>query len=169
MNELLRRLAALEELVTESGLMPSIGGVAAITTMFLVFLLSDLAAAPLQVGALTGFGFAVGSAVAVGVVRKPDLLLTVTAPPAIFLVAITCAELVTAHINHSSGSVGRIAAGVFLTLSTAAPWMFGGLAGAILIAVLRGLPRSVRDLRSELAGRPVHTPRTRTPRSAWRP
>lgn len=134
-------------------LIPSVGAPAAASAMFLIFLLTDLAAAPLQVSALIGFGFAAGSAVAAGVVRKPDLLFAVTAPPLIFLTAVTCAELITAHLHQASGSAGRIGAGVFLTLSAAAPWMFGGLAGAIAIAVVRGLPQCVRDLRAELAGR----------------
>lgn len=152
MTERPRTLAEAWQVAGRAGLIPSVGAPAAIATMFLIFLLTDLASVPLQFSGLSGFGFAVGAAVAAGVVRRSDLLIVSTTPPVIFLVAITCAELITAHLSHASGSLGRIGAGIFLTLSAAAPWMLGGLAGALAIAVLRGLPQRVRDLRTDLAG-----------------
>jgi uncharacterized membrane protein AbrB (regulator of aidB expression) len=51
-----------------------------------------------------------------------------------------------------AASPGLVLADIFLTLSTAAPWLFGGVAAALLIATVRGLPQCVRDLRSRLAG-----------------
>ena len=65
----------------------------------------------------------------------------------------TDAPLVTLHLDHVAASPGLVLADIFLTLSTAAPWLFGGLAGALLIATVRGLPQCVRDLRAHLAGR----------------
>jgi hypothetical protein len=103
--------------------------------------------------ALTGFGFAAGSAVAAGRTRQHQLLLVATSPPAIFLAAVTAGELITLHVDHVAASPGLVLADIFLTLSTAAPWLFGGLAGALLIATVRGLPKCVRDLRAHLAGR----------------
>jgi uncharacterized protein DUF6542 len=134
--------------------------------MFVIFLLAHLIAAWLHVAGLTGFGFAAGCAVAAGRTRRRDLLLVVTTPPMIFLAAVTCGELITLHVRHVTASPGVVLAGIFLTLSSAAPWMFGGLAGALLIATVRGLPQCLRDLRAELAGRirPTDTRQTRRTR-----
>jgi len=125
---------------------------AAITVMFIVFLLADLGASWLHMSALTGFGFAAGSAAAAGRTRRDELLLPATTPPAIFLIAITVGELITLHVNHVAASAGIVLADIFLTLSTSAPWLFGGLAGALLIATVRGLPQCVRDLRARITG-----------------
>jgi len=125
---------------------------AAITVMFIVFLLADLGASWLHMSALTGFGFAAGSAAAAGRTRRDELLLPATTPPAIFLIAITVGELITLHVNHVAASAGIVLADIFLTLSTSAPWLFGGLAGALLIATVRGLPQCVRDLRVRITG-----------------
>jgi len=128
------------------------GARAAAVAMFFVFMLTDLTAGWLHVVALTGFGFAAGSAAAAGRTRRHELLLVATTPPLIFLAAVTSAELITLHLSHVSASAALVLANIFLTLSTAAPWMFGGLAGALLIATVRGLPQCVRELRAELSG-----------------
>jgi hypothetical protein len=154
-----RALAQAWRAAGRADLIPSVGAPAAIATMFLIFLLTDLASGPLQVSDLAGFGFAVGSAIAVAFVRRADLLIVSTPPPVVFLLAISCAELITAHLSHASGSPGRIDAGIFLTLSAAAPWMLGGAAGALGIAALRGPPQRVRDLRADAAGRESRGPR----------
>jgi len=125
---------------------------AAVAAMFMIFLLADLGAGWLHMVALTGFGYAAGSAIAAGRTRQQDLLLVATSPPAIFLAAVTAGELITLHLNHVAASPGLVLADIFLTLSTAAPWLFGGLAGALLIATVRGLPQCVRELRARLAG-----------------
>ena len=125
---------------------------AAVVTMFVVFLLTDLGASWLHVVALTGFGFAAGSAAAAGRTRREDLLLAATTPPLIFVIAVSAGELITLHLNHVAASAGLALADIFLTLSTAAPWLFGGLAGALVIATVRGLPQCVRDLRAQLTG-----------------
>jgi hypothetical protein len=131
---------------------------AAVAAMFMIFLLADLGASWLHMVALTGFGYAAGSAIAAGRTRQLDLLLVATSPPAIFLAAVTAGELITLHVDHVAASPGLVLADIFLTLSTAAPWLFGGLAGALVIATVRGLPQCVRDLRARLAGR-IITPR----------
>ncbi|MHB1432715.1 MAG: DUF6542 domain-containing protein, partial [Streptosporangiaceae bacterium] len=162
MTERPRTLAQAWQAAVRANLIPSVGAPAAIATMFLIFLLTDLASGSLQVSGLAGFGFAVGSTIAAAVVRRAGLLIVSTTPPVVFLVAITCAELITAHLSHASGSLGRMGAGIFLTLSAAAPWMLGGLAGALAIALLRGLPQRVRDLRADVAGRGSGGPRDGT-------
>jgi hypothetical protein len=125
---------------------------AAIVMMFVIFVLTDLSAGWLHVVALTGFGFAAGSAAAGGLTRRKDLLFAATTPPLVFLLAVTVSELITLHMNHVAASAGLVLADIFLTLSTAAPWLFGGLAGALVIATVRGLPQCVRDLRAQLTG-----------------
>jgi hypothetical protein len=126
---------------------------AAVAAMFVIFLLADLGAGWLHTVALTGFGFAAGSAAAAGRTRRQDLLLVATSPPVIFLAAVTAGELITLHLDHVKASPGPVLADIFLTVSTAAPWLFGGLAGALLIATVRGLPQCIRDLRAQLTGR----------------
>ncbi|HEX5188694.1 MAG TPA: DUF6542 domain-containing protein [Streptosporangiaceae bacterium] len=129
-------------------LWPAMSARAAVVTMFVIFVLADLGAGWLHLVALTGFGFAAGSAAAAGRTRREDLLLASTTPPLIFLLAVTVSELITLHLNHVAASAGLALADIFLTLSTAAPWLFGGLAGALVIATVRGLPQCVRDLRA---------------------
>jgi uncharacterized protein DUF6542 len=145
-------------------LWPVMGAKAAIGAMFAIFLFAHLVAGWLHVPALTGFGFAAGSAVAAGRTRRQGLLLVATTPPLIFLAAVTCGELIALHAGHVAVSVGPVLAGIFLTLSSAAPWLFCGLAGALVIAMVRGLPGCVRQLRAELRGKV--TPRDYEPRSA---
>jgi hypothetical protein len=131
----------------------SLSARAAVVAMFACFLLCDLVAGSVHLTALTGFGFAAGSAAAAGCTRRRELLLVATTPPAIFLGAVTIAELIKMHQGHVALSVELLGANVFLALFAAAPWLFGGLAGALVIAFARGLPACVRDLRDELIGR----------------
>jgi len=137
-------------------LWPEMGAKAAVAAMFAIFLFAHLAAGWLHVSALTGFGFASGSAVAAGRTRRQGLLLVATTPPLIFIAAVTCGELIALHAGHLAVSAGPVLAGIFLTLSSAAPWLFCGLAGALVIATVRGLPRCVRELRAELRGPVTH-------------
>ena len=134
-------------------LWPEMGAKAAVGAMFAIFLFAHLVAEWLHVPALTGFGFAAGSALAAGRTRRQGLLLVATTPPLIFVVAVTCGELIALHAGHLAVSAGPALAGIFLTLSSAAPWLFCGLAGALLIATVRGLPRCVRELRAEVRGK----------------
>lgn len=133
-------------------LVPSVSSRAAIATMFVLFLFSDLGAGWLHMTALTGFGFAAVCAAAAGCTRRDELLLVVTTPPALFFAAVSCGELITLHLDHMAASAGPVLAGIFLTLSSAAPWLFGGMAGALVIASVRGLPQCIRDLRAEISG-----------------
>jgi hypothetical protein len=127
------------------------GARTAIIAMFAIFLLTGLAAGWLHVAALTGFGFAAGSAVAAGRTRRSDLLPVAVSPPLLFVIAVTATELISLHVKHVAASPAPVLAGIFLTLTAAAPWLFGGLAGALVIATVRGLPSCIRDLRGEIA------------------
>lgn len=133
-----------------SELWPMMNARAAIVVMFFIFLLTYMSADWLHVVALTGFGFAAGSAAAAGRTRRKHLLLVATTPPAIFLAAVIAGELITLHLDHVAATPGLVLADLFLTLSAAAPWLFGGVAGALVIALVRGLPQCVRDLRAQL-------------------
>ena len=135
-----------------SELWPIMNARAAVVAMFFIFLLTNLSADWLHVVALTGFGFAAGTIAAAGRTRSKHLLLVTTTPPAIFLAAVLAGELITLHLDHVTATPGLVLADVFLTLSTAAPWMLGGVAGALVIAMIRGLPRCIRDLRAQLTG-----------------
>lgn len=134
-----------------SDLWPLMGARTAILAMFAIFLLTGLAADWLHVTSLTGFGFAAGSAIAAGRTRRTDLLPAATSPPLVFLLAVTSTELISLHVKHVAASPALVLAGIFLTLAAAAPWLFGGLAGSLLIAIMRGLPRCIRELRGEIA------------------
>ncbi len=134
-----------------SDLWPPMRARTALVAMFAIFLLTGLAAGWLHVSGLTGFGFAAGSAVAAGRTRRADLLPVATSPPLLFLLAVISTELISLHVKHVAASPALVLAGIFLTLAAAAPWLFGGLAGALVIATVRGLPRCIRDLRGEIA------------------
>jgi hypothetical protein len=64
----------------------------------------------------------------------------------IFLVALICVKAIT-----STGStLISTAAGCILTLSAVAAWLFGGVAVILVIALFRGLPRTVHEFRVAL-------------------
>ena len=76
----------------------------------------------------------------------------VITPPMIFLAAVICAEILTSSSANGHSGLLSAAAGTVLTLAAAAPWLFGGQALALLVALFRGLPQSVRELRAGLRG-----------------
>jgi len=152
-RNLLSSLLARAEARGAARFRPSFGPGGAATVMFGVFLAGDLLAGALRMSTLAGFGFAAGSAAAAGWTRRRDLLVAAISPPVIFLAAVVCAELIILRLDHVPVSAGLVGVNVFVTLGTAAPWMFGGIAGALVIASVRGLPQCIRDLRAELLGR----------------
>ncbi len=116
--------------------------------MFSVFFPGALAAGWLHLAVLTGLSFVAGCILAGLYTKRADLLMVVTMPPMIFLVAVVCVKALTATGNTAVST----AAGSLLTLSAVAPWLFGGAAATLVIALLRGLPRSVSELRAGLRG-----------------
>lgn len=135
-----------------SELWPMMNARSAVVVMFFIFLLTNLSAGWLHVMALTGFGFAAGTVAAAGRTKRKHLLIVTTTPPALFLAALLAGELITLHVDHVAATPGLVLANVFLTLSTAAPWVFGGVAAALVIALVRGLPQCVRELRAQVTG-----------------
>jgi hypothetical protein len=114
--------------------------------MFMVFFPGTLAAGWLHLTAITGLTFLAGCILAGLYTRRADLLMVITMPPMIFLIALICVKTIT-----STGStLISTAAGCILTLSAVAAWLFGGVAVILVIALLRGLPQTVRDFRVAL-------------------
>ncbi|WP_030165221.1 DUF6542 domain-containing protein [Spirillospora albida] len=99
---------------------------------------------------LAGGGFAVGCALAAFATRPADLLTLVVSPPVMFFAATFLAVLVT---SLGDGSLLRaLTVGVFTALAATAPWLFFATLLVLVIAMARGLPANVRELRDKLAG-----------------
>jgi hypothetical protein len=122
----------------------------AVAAMLLLFLAGNLSGTWLHAGLLAGLSFAAGCVLAVCYTRRADLLLVVATPPLIFAITSTCAQLLTAPGDSFSTWAESVAAGVLLTLAAAAPWLLGGVAAALVIATVRGLPACLASLRADL-------------------
>lgn len=122
----------------------------AVAAMLLLFLAGNLSGAWLHAGLLASLSFAAGCVLAVCYTRHANLLLVVATPPVIFAVAVTCTQLLTAPGDSFSTWAESVAAGVLLALGAAAPWLLGGMAAALVIAVFRGLPACLASLRAGL-------------------
>ena len=129
---------------------PRLTGRGATLLMVAVFLVGNLIAGSTHVPWLAGLSYAAGCLLAVGYARREALLLVVTTPPLIFLLSLLGAELITA----GGSTVLATAEGTMLTLAAVAPWLFACTAGCLVVAMTRGLPRCIRDLRAALNGRP---------------
>ena len=141
-------------------------GLGTLGALFACCLASCLLAAWLHLTAVAGLGFCAGCAVAAWYCQRAALLRMVVAVPAVFAAAEVLAQLVTLPGGGRRGLALPVAGGTLLTLAAVAPWLFGGTAGAVSIALFRGLPRCVRDLRAGLHGWP---PRRRAPRGPQAP
>jgi len=126
--------------------------------LFAGCLASCLLAAWLHLVVVAGLGFCAGSALAAWYCRPAALLRLVVAVPAVFATAVILAQLATLPWGGRHGLVLPVAGGTLLTLAAVAPWLYAGTAAALAIALFRGLPRCVRELRAELRGR-APTPR----------
>lgn len=127
-------------------------GRGAILAMFAVFFAGTVVADLAHLGFFVGFSLVAGCALAARFTRRSALLAVVVSPPLIFLAAVICAEALTG--SSTTGHSGFLSAteGTFLTLAAAAPWLFAGVAISLIIALFRGLPQSLRDLRDGLRG-----------------
>lgn len=114
--------------------------------MATLFFLGALIAVALDWNWLAGVTFAAGSVGAARYAHRRDLLLVTVCPPMLFLGALVLARILTAggHLLIS------VAEGTLLTLASIAPWLFAGVAASLLIAVVRGLPGCIRELRRDL-------------------
>lgn len=116
--------------------------------MFSVFFPGTLTAGWLHVAMLTGVSFVAGCILAGLYTKRADLLVVVTMPPMVFLVALICVKAITA----TGSALISTAEGCILTLSAAAPWLFGGVAVTLVIALFRGLPHTIGEVRAGLRG-----------------
>jgi hypothetical protein len=128
---------------------PKLTGRGAVVAMVAVFFLGSLIGVAAQVSWLAGLSYVAGCLLAASYARREALLMVVTAPPLIFLVMLVLAELITA----SRSAALATAEGTLLTLAAVAPWLLAGTAAYLVVAMMRGLPRCIRDLRIGLSGR----------------
>jgi hypothetical protein len=121
--------------------------------MLVLFFAGNLFDIWLHLGVLAGLSFAGGCVLAIIYAERHALLLVVTAPPVLFLIALLGVEILTSQGNTFTASAEAVAEGTFLTLAATAPWLFGGVILALIIAMFRGLPQCLRDLHADLLGR----------------
>ncbi len=141
----------------------------AVLAMFSLFFPGTLTAGWLHFGALSSLSFLAGCVLAARYTRRDGLLTAVISPPLIFLIALICSEALTSHGGSFAHTLTIATEGTFLTLAAVAPWLFCGVIMGIVIAMFRGLPQCVRDLRAELRGDGgLHPHAHRTPRRAIR-
>ncbi|HEX2315348.1 MAG TPA: DUF6542 domain-containing protein [Thermomonospora sp.] len=128
----------------------TVTGRGGVVILFAVGLLGALAARWLDLGVAAGLGFVAGCALAALTTRPADLLTLSVCPPLVFLVVTVVAEVLT---SFGADSLAReVLVGLATTLATTAPWLFLGTVLVVVIAIPRGLPATVRDLRTRLAG-----------------
>lgn len=109
---------------------------------------------------IPGPGFVAGCVVAVLLVQPRDLLSLVVTPPLLFFVVTLCIEF--ARSLRADSLLQTLGLGLFTSLSSGAPWLFGGSALVLAIAWWRGLPDNMRELREDLrAGRRPRVPKPR--------
>ena len=159
-------------------------GRGAVLAMAGIFLVGLLAAALFGWPVLAGLAFVAGCVLAARYTASADLLTVVTSPPLLFVGLMVLVSAVT-----GPGSLLlSVVMGSVATLTGAALWLAVGMVVTIVIALARGLPRCIRDLRRELAsgrggragqtGQPNQTNQTsragqmkrasQTSRGAWR-
>jgi len=129
----------------------------AVLAMFALFFAGLLVAGWLHLGVLTGLAFVAGCVLAARYTKRDGLLAAVVAPPLAFMIALTIVEMLSSH-GSTRHTLTSAAEGIVLTLASVAPWLFAGVILGIIVALFRGLPQAVRDLRAELRGDPGPRP-----------
>jgi hypothetical protein len=124
----------------------------AIVGMFGLCLGATLLASVLHLEVLVGLGFCLACVLAPAYAARQAMLEVVTAPPIIFVLAVIIVQSLTAQGDSSHASMLSVLEGTTLTLAAVAPWLFAGTVLCVFIAIRRGLPRCVRDLRTGLRG-----------------
>jgi hypothetical protein len=142
-----------------------ITGRGAIVVMFSFFFAGTVVAGWVHADLLSGLAFVAGCCLAAWYTRRDALLTVVVSPPLLFVIALVITELLTSHGDTVHHTLTSAAEGTLLTLAQVAPWLFGGVIFSLIIAMIRGLPQCVRDLRAELRGdsRPWIRQRPRDP------
>ncbi|SEG44123.1 hypothetical protein SAMN04489712_105234 [Thermomonospora echinospora] len=128
----------------------TVTGRGGVVIIFALGLLGALLSRWLGVGLLAGLGFMAGCVLAALATRPADLLSLSVCPPLLFLGLTLLAEILTTLGEESL--LRGVLVGMVTSLATTAPWLFLGTALVVAIAIPRGLPAAVRDLRDRLAG-----------------
>ncbi|REE96059.1 hypothetical protein DFJ69_1481 [Thermomonospora umbrina] len=128
----------------------TVTGRGGIVILFVVGLLGALASRWFDLGAAAGPGFVAGCVLAALTTRPADLLTLAVCPPLVFLLVTVVAEVLTSLGGESLGR--EVLVGLATTMATTAPWLFLGTLLVVVIALPRGLPTTVREFRTRLAG-----------------
>lgn len=120
----------------------------ALLGMLALCLVTCLLAAWRQVDVVAGLGFCAGCMLAPVYARRAAQLKVAVSAPAIFLLAEIAAQSVTEPGSSHHGSAVLVLEGTVLALAAVAPFLFAGTALCFIIAMFRGLPQCVRDLRT---------------------
>jgi hypothetical protein len=122
----------------------------AVLAMFVLFFLGMLAAGGLHLGLLTGLSFVAGCALAARYTKSDGLLTAVATPPLIFMIALVLTETMSSHADTLRRTMTSVVEGTVLTMASVAPWLFTGVILGVSIAMFRGLPQCVRELRADM-------------------
>jgi hypothetical protein len=122
----------------------------AVLAMFVLFFLGMLAASGLHLGLLTGLSFVAGCALAARYTKSDGLLTAVATPPLIFMIALVLTETMSSHADTLRRTMTSVVEGTVLTMASVAPWLFTGVILGVSIAMFRGLPQCVRELRADM-------------------
>jgi hypothetical protein len=125
----------------------------ALLVLALLCLVTCLVAAWRQVDMVAGLGYCIGCVLAPVAARRGAQLRVAVSAPVVFLIAEIIAQTLTEPGSSGHGTVLAVLEGTLLALADAAPWLLAGTAICILIAMFRGLPQCVRDLRTRPATR----------------
>jgi hypothetical protein len=116
--------------------------------LLILCLVTCLLAAWRGLDVLAGLGFCAGCVLAPVYARRAAQLRVTLSVPVVFLLAEVVTQSLTAQGSSGHGSALSVLEGTFLTLADVAPWLFAGTALCIAIAMFRGLPQCIRDLRA---------------------
>jgi hypothetical protein len=116
--------------------------------MLALCLATCLLAAWRQLDVLAGLGFCAGCVFAPVYARRGAQLRVALSAPVIFLLAEIAAQSLTAPGSSGHAPALLVLEGTVLALAGVAPWLFAGTALCFAIAMFRGLPQCVRDLRT---------------------
>jgi uncharacterized protein DUF6542 len=123
----------------------------ALLCMLALCLVTCLLAAWRQLDVVAGLGFCAGCVLAPVYARRAAQLRVAVSAPVIFLLAEIAAQSVAAPGSSGHSSAVLVLEGTVLALADVAPWLFAGTALCFVIAMFRGLPQCLRDLRTGAA------------------
>ncbi|MCO5992662.1 DUF6542 domain-containing protein [Actinoallomurus rhizosphaericola] len=117
--------------------------------VFACTLLGAVAGGLFGIRSAQGVLFVAGCLLAVSATRRTDLLTLVVTPPLLFFL-VSLLSAVTGSLGEKSFLVS-VAVTVAAKLTSSVPWLFLGAVLVVLIAVPRGLPANLRELRTRVA------------------